>query len=103
MPSRCLLGPGSTPSRRPAGEPAARRAAAAAARVAAEVEEALRVGGTNAEEVEAIFHLTARPTFEERFVVPPLAREVAIEQTLDPFTQKREGGFGFRRAPARGA
>ncbi|NUQ37291.1 MAG: nitrate reductase subunit beta [Caldilineales bacterium] len=68
-----------------------------------EVQQALQAGGTTAEEVEAIVHLTARPTFEERFVVPPLAREVAIEQTLDPFTQKREGGFGFRRAPARGA
>jgi nitrate reductase beta subunit len=70
---------------------------------AAEVQEALRVGGTTAEEVEAIFQLTAKPTFEERFVIPPLAREVAIEQTLDPFDQKREGGFGFRKAPARGA
>jgi nitrate reductase beta subunit len=69
----------------------------------AEVQEALKVGGTTAEEVEAIFQLTAKPTFEERFVIPPLAREVSIEQTLDPFNQKREGGFGFRKAPARGA
>jgi nitrate reductase beta subunit len=69
----------------------------------AEVQEALKVGGTTAEEVEAIFQLTAKPTFEERFVIPPLAREVAVEQTRDPFTQKREGGFGFRKAPARGA
>ncbi|MCC7360668.1 MAG: nitrate reductase subunit beta [Anaerolineales bacterium] len=68
-----------------------------------EVQEALKVGGTTAEEAEAIFQLTAKPTFEERFVVPPLGREVAIEQTLDPFSQKREGGFGFRKAPARGA
>lgn len=69
----------------------------------AEVQEALRVGGTTAEEVEAIYRLTALPTYEERFVVPPLAREIAVEQTRDPFTQKREGGFGFRKAPARGA
>jgi len=61
------------------------------------------VGGTTPEEAEAIYLLTSKPTFEERFVVPPLAREVAIEQTLDPFSQKREGGFGFRKAPARGA
>ena len=69
----------------------------------AEVRDALAVGGTTADEAEAIFRLTAMPTFEERFVVPPLAREQAIETTLDPFTRKREGGFGFRRAPQRGA
>ncbi len=66
-----------------------------------EVREALAAGGTTAEEVETIFRLTSMPTFEERFVVPPLAREQAVEATVDPFTRKREGGFGFRTAPAR--
>ena len=70
---------------------------------AAEVEEALKAGHTTAEEVEAIYRLTARPTYEERFVVPPLAREMAVEQMLNPLTQKSEGGFGFRKAPTRGA
>ncbi|MCC6639842.1 MAG: nitrate reductase subunit beta [Deltaproteobacteria bacterium] len=69
----------------------------------AEVQEALRVGETTPEEVEAIFQLTAKPTFEERFVVPPLGREAAIEAMRDPLEQKREGGFGFRKAPVRGA
>ncbi|CAG0940602.1 nitrate reductase / nitrite oxidoreductase, beta subunit (nitrobacter) [Anaerolineae bacterium] len=69
----------------------------------AEVREALSAGSITPAEAEAIFRLTAMPTFEERFVVPPLAREQAIETTLDPFTRKREGGFGFRKAPARGA
>jgi len=68
----------------------------------AELQGALEAGETSAEEAEAIFRLTARPTFDERFVVPPLAREVAIEQTRDPFNQKRESGFGFRKAPVRG-
>ncbi len=68
-----------------------------------EVRDALSAGGTTPAEAEAIFRLTALPTFEERFVVPPLAREQAIEATLDPFTHKREGGFGFRKAPARGS
>jgi len=68
---------------------------------AAEVQQALAVGKTTPEEAEAIFRLTALPTFEERFVIPPLAREVAIEQTLDPFTHKPQAGFGFRQAPAR--
>ncbi|MCC7353366.1 MAG: nitrate reductase subunit beta [Anaerolineae bacterium] len=67
----------------------------------AEVQEALAQGKTTPEEAEAIFRLTSLPTFEERFVVPPLAREAAIEQTLDPFTHKPEAGFGFRQAPER--
>jgi nitrate reductase beta subunit len=67
----------------------------------AEVERALSAGQTTPEEVEAIFRLTSLPTFEERFVIPPLAREVAIEQTQDPFAHKPEAGFGFRRAAAR--
>jgi len=68
----------------------------------AEVQQALAQGNTTPEEAEAIFRLTAMPTFEERFVIPPLGREVSIEQTMDPFTRKQEGGFGFRKAPVRG-
>ncbi|MCK6579391.1 MAG: nitrate reductase subunit beta [Anaerolineae bacterium] len=67
-----------------------------------EVQQAMTVGNTNPEEIEAIFQLTSKPTFEERFVIPPLAREMAVEATLDPFTHKPETGFGFRRAPKRG-
>jgi nitrate reductase beta subunit len=66
-----------------------------------EVEDALREGKTTADEAEAIFRLTSMPTFQERFVLPPLARELAIESTEDPFKAKREGGFGFRTAPER--
>ena len=67
----------------------------------AEVQQALALGNTTPEEVEAIFRLTALPTFDERFVVPPLERETAIEQTLDPHTHKQHAGFGFRQAPER--
>ncbi|MBI2525827.1 MAG: nitrate reductase subunit beta [Candidatus Rokubacteria bacterium] len=63
---------------------------------------ALAQGRTTPEEVEAIFRLTAMPTFDERFVIPPLARESAIESITTPFTHKREGGFGLRKPPARG-
>jgi nitrate reductase beta subunit len=66
-----------------------------------EVAQALREGDTTPEEAEAIYRLTSMPTFQERFVLPPLGRELAIESTVDPFTEKREGGFGFRRAPER--
>jgi nitrate reductase beta subunit len=67
----------------------------------AEVQEALRQGETTAAEAEAIWRLTSMPTFEERFVVPPLAREMAIESVMDPFTRKQEAGFGRREAPER--
>lgn len=66
-----------------------------------EVQQALESGQTTAEEAEAIFRLTSLPTFDERFVVPPLAREQAIEQTLDPYTHKPSAGFGFRQRPER--
>jgi nitrate reductase beta subunit len=67
----------------------------------AEVEEALRLGRLDAKEAEEIFQLTAKPTFDERMVVPPMGREMAIEETRDPFTEKRESGFGSRKAPER--
>ncbi len=67
----------------------------------AELDKAYATGKTNAREAEAIFRLTALPTYEERFVIPNMSREVAIEATLPPFTDKQETGFGFRRQPAR--
>jgi len=67
----------------------------------AEVAEALAAGKTTAEEAEAIFRLTSLPTFQERFVLPPLNREGQIEATEDPYRHKQEAGFGFRKAPER--
>ena len=64
---------------------------------AEEVAHALADGKTNAEEAEAIFRLTSLPTYKERFVIPPMARELAIEARVDPFQLKREGGFGTRK------
>jgi nitrate reductase beta subunit len=66
-----------------------------------EVARVLRDGGTTPEEAEAIYRLTSMPTFQERFVLPPLGRELAIESRVDPHTAKQEGGFGFRKAPER--
>ncbi len=67
-----------------------------------EAREALTMGNLTAGEAEAIFRLTALPSVEERFVVPPLGRETAVEeQEGDTYTHKREAGFGTRRAPAR--
>ncbi|MCZ2121460.1 MAG: nitrate reductase subunit beta [Anaerolineales bacterium] len=67
----------------------------------AEVDEALTQGNTNAEEVEAIFRLTSLPTYEERFVVPPLGRESAVEAWENPLERKREAGFGVRNKIAK--
>ena len=67
----------------------------------AEVDAALAQGKTNAEEVEAIFRLTSLPTYEERFVIPPLGREVAVEAWESPLDRKREAGFGVRNKIAK--
>ncbi len=75
-----------------------------------EVQRALTEGKTTAAEVEAIFRLTSLPTFEERFVVPPMERDTAVESlfpALDPVSRnypvrKGEEGVGFHTDPARG-
>jgi nitrate reductase beta subunit len=67
----------------------------------AEVQKAMDVGKTDADEIEDIYRLTSLPTYDERFVVPPMAREVAIEQTMDPYTHKPSAGFGSNKAPTR--
>jgi nitrate reductase beta subunit len=68
----------------------------------AAVKAALSAGGLSAGEAEAIYRLTSLPTFEDRFVIPPLAREMAIESLMDPFTHKTQAGVGFRRPAKRG-
>ncbi len=69
-----------------------------------EVAQAFFLGKTEAGEAEAIHRLTSLPTFEERFVVPPMAREMAIDEqfpALDPLTHKTSAGFGSRKPPHR--
>jgi nitrate reductase beta subunit len=65
------------------------------------VDAALATGGTNADEAEAIFRLTSKPTVQERFVLPPLARELQLEPLEDPHHHKQEAGFGFRQTGER--
>ena len=75
-----------------------------------EVERALAEGKTNPAEVEAIYRLTSLPTFEERFVVPPMERDTAVESmfpVLDPVSRnypvhKGAVGTGFHINPQRG-
>ena len=66
-----------------------------------EANQALSEAGITAEEAEAIYRLTSLPTFEERLVVPPMARERVIEQTVDPASHKTEAGFGSRKPAER--
>ncbi|MFQ5748839.1 MAG: nitrate reductase subunit beta, partial [Planctomycetota bacterium] len=65
------------------------------------VERALAEADTSEEEANAIFKLTALATFEDRFVIPPFQREMAIEMMEDPQEHKQSSGFGFRTAPMR--
>ena len=62
---------------------------------------AMRLGNMDAEQAEAIFRLTALPTSDERFVLPPGTREVSMEELVDPYTRKQDAGFGFRQPPER--
>ncbi len=54
------------------------------------------------EEAEAIYKLTSLCTFEDRFVIPPMHREEAIEMMRDPLEHKQSVGFGFLSGPKRG-
>ena len=54
-----------------------------------------------ASEAEAIYRLTSLCTFDDRFVIPPMHREEAIEMMEDPHEWKQEAGFGFRHGPKR--
>jgi nitrate reductase beta subunit len=67
----------------------------------AKLEQALTAGKTTPEEAESIHRLTSLPTPEERYVLPPMTREVAIQELVDPYTRRQEAGFGFTSGPER--
>ena len=75
--------------------------------VEGEVDEAtlaiLQEVGLDLETAEAIYKLTTQPTMEERFVLPPYHREMAIETLADPLSHKGETGIGYLQVPRRGA
>ncbi len=54
------------------------------------------------EQADAIYRLTALAGMEERCVIPPFQREMAIEMMEDPHLHRSSVGFGFRAAPVRG-
>jgi nitrate reductase beta subunit len=66
------------------------------------VEKMMQAANLTAEQCEEIFRLTSLPTFDERFVIPPMHREQAVELMGDPYTFKAETGVGFKDKPERG-
>ncbi len=71
--------------------------------ISMEVAEAmLREAECTVEQAEAIYKLTSLCTFDDRFVIPPMHREEAIEMMKDPHEHKAETGFGFVEGPQRG-
>lgn len=62
----------------------------------------LKEAGITPEEIEATYYLTAIAPWEERFVIPPFAREVAIGLVQITQTRQEGGGMGFLREPRRG-
>jgi nitrate reductase / nitrite oxidoreductase, beta subunit len=65
-------------------------------------ERVLREAGCTPDEAEAIYRLTSLCTFDDRFVIPPMHREEAIEMMKDPHEHRQEAGFGFLAGPKRG-
>jgi len=62
----------------------------------------MREGNTTPQEAEAIYRLTALPTIDERFVIPEIQREEAIENNCNPEICKGSCGLGMNQTPGRG-
>ena len=65
----------------------------------AEAERLLREADCSPKEAEEVYRLTALPSFGERHAVPPIQRELPIEETVDPHTYRGEAGLGRRLLP----
>ncbi len=63
--------------------------------------EALNQADCTPDMADAIFKLSALATFDERFVIPPFQREMAIEMMEDPHEHRQNAGFGSRQSPTR--
>jgi nitrate reductase beta subunit len=64
---------------------------------------ALGQAGLTPEQAEEIYRLTALPAVYDRYVLPPLQREEAMEGTIDPEICKGECGVGFVQLARRGS
>ena len=70
----------------------------------AEVDKMLEKTGLTPKMCEEIYRLTALPTYEDRFVIPPMHREYVADALMgDPYSFKAEAGVGgFKDRPERG-
>ncbi len=68
-----------------------------------EVDRQLAQVESDVKEANEIYRLTSIAAAEDRFVIPPMHREEAIEMMGDTLVQKGQAGVGFRTQPARGA
>jgi nitrate reductase beta subunit len=60
--------------------------------------------GSSPRELDEIHRMTALVDDGDRFVIPPLQREIALEMLdLEVIGEKGETGFGFREKPERGS
>jgi len=66
------------------------------------VRQALGEAHTDEHEAANIYRLTSLAPFDERFVIPPMHREQAIEMLRDTADEKGFAGLGFRADPTRG-
>jgi len=66
------------------------------------VKEILAAADCTEEQANAIYEMTSLPTVEERFVMPPVQRELAIQPVMDPEVCKGCTGFGSVTSPERG-
>jgi len=57
---------------------------------------------TTPAELEEIYQMTSLAGFDERFVIPPSSREVAIDLVQISQVRQEGGGMGFLREPRRG-
>ena len=62
---------------------------------------ALNEADCTPDEADAIYRLSALATWDDRFVIPPFQREMAMEMMADPHEHRSSAGFGFREAPTR--
>lgn len=66
-----------------------------------DVRYALSKANLKRSDAEDIWHLTSKPTTADRFVIPPLNREVSVEQTEDVLEKKGKTGIGYHKVPER--
>ena len=67
----------------------------------AKSERALAEADCTWEQADKIYRLTTLASMDERCIIPPFQREMAIEMMEDPHEHRASAGFGFRDAPRR--